>query len=461
MGLSMLSSAFGFYYVKVFLNFYHIEEGWFQVSQSILLIWNALSDPLIAYCQDSTNFPCSRTRRESVFYVAPLYALSFLVPWFPWGMPGTLQPWIEGIHLITTLCFFDTMFTYIGLASSCLFTEISSNHEDRLKMIRYNQIGNLLGCSSVFVLQYMSDQLENFKAFQTTCLGIAVVSCLLLRYCGKHAHTELELQHENDMQNGKPRILKSQEYSYVTLTKQILFKKDFLAFAIMNFFATFHRVFLSNFFTIFGDQLIAKDAVPPLVRSLFYGASSTLPKLVVVFGTDIVNQHGYYRVIRYSQILMIAYSVVYYLTGPVNHWCLMFFMLLNSGVSNSVHTLYCLAVSDIADQDHLRYCRRHPVTSMVYGCNSLFVKPAISLAPMFVVKILNMYGYRKHKTHSLDNLQVEMLNKAMFNFVCLVPLVIACVQYFAWSFYSIRNKKNLDITLIIKNINEDTGSSAA
>ncbi|XP_045191826.2 transmembrane protein 180-like isoform X2 [Mercenaria mercenaria] len=357
MGFSMLSAAFGFYYVKVFLNFYHIEESWFQVSQSILLVWNTVNDPLIAYFQDSTNFACTRTRRESVLYAAPFFALSFLVPWFPWGKPDFLQPWVTGVHLITTLCFFDTMFTYVGLASSCLFTEISADNDERLTMIRYNQIGNLLGCSSVFMLEYISNQLENFKAFQTTCIILAVISTLLLRYCGKHAHTELELRHENDMQNGKPRVLKSQEYSYLTLTKQIFFTKDFLAFAVMNFLAGFHRVFLSNFFTIFGDQLISKDVVPPVVRSLFYGASSTASKLIVIFGAGVVGRFGYYKVIRYSQLFMIAYGLIYYMTGPINHWCLMFFMLLDSGTSNSVHTLYGLAISDIADQDRTRYRR--------------------------------------------------------------------------------------------------------
>ena len=86
---------------------------------------------------------------------------------------------------------------------------------------------------------------------------------------------------------------------------------------------------------------------------------------------------------------------------------------------------------------------------MVYGCNSLATKPAFSLAPMFVVKVLNMYGYKKHKSHKLDANQIEILNKAMFSFVCLVPLVVGCIQYFAWSFYTIRDRRNIDITFSV------------
>lgn len=281
MGFSLISAAFGFYYVKVFLNIYHIQENWFQVAQTLFMVWNTVNDPLFAYCQDSTNFRCTRTRRESVLYAAPLFALSFIVPWFPWASPTTLQPWVTGIHLITALCFWDTMFTYVGLAYCCLFTEISSDNTQRLKLVKYTQIGSLLGSSSIFILQYMSDQLENFRMFQATCIAVAVVSCLLMRYCGKHAHTELELQHESDVQEGKARILKSQEYSYMALTKQIFSNRDFLAFVVMNFFSEFHRTFLSNFFSIFADQLIANDAIPPFFRSLFYGASTTAPKVRV------------------------------------------------------------------------------------------------------------------------------------------------------------------------------------
>ncbi|XP_045191817.2 transmembrane protein 180-like [Mercenaria mercenaria] len=449
MGFSLISSAFSFYYVKVFLNYYQIKESWFQFSQTLFLVWNAINDPLFAYCQDSTNFRCSRTRRESVLYAAPLFALSFIVPWFPWGNPDTLQPWVTGIHLITALCFWDTMYTYVGLAGCCLFTEMTDDNTERLKMVKYNQIGYLLGSSSIFVLQYMSDQLENFQVFQVTSICVAVVSCLLMMYCGKHAHTERELQYENDVQCGKPKIIKSQEYSYFTLTKQILFNRDFLAFVTVNFFQEFHRTFVSNFFAVIADQLIVKGAIPPIVRSLFYGASSTGPKLVVIFGTGIVGRFGYYKVIRYSQIFMIAYGLIYYMTGPINHWCVMFFMLIDSCLADSVFSLFNLPLSDIADNDLARYTRRHPVTSMVYGMNALVVKPAISLSPMLVVSILNSYGYDRLKDGKLGATNVSSLNTAMFNLLCLFPFIIGCVQFCSWSFYTIREKKTIDITLLV------------
>ena len=38
-----------------------------------------------------------------------------------------------------------------------------------------------------------------------------------------------------------------------------------------------------------------------------------------------------------------------------------------------------------------------PLSSMVFGTNALFTKPAQSLSPMLVVYILNQYGYESLK----------------------------------------------------------------
>lgn len=249
------------------------------------MIWNAINDPLFAYLQDSTNFTFTRTRRESVLYGAPLFAMSFLIPWFPWGNTDGSQAWLTGLHLIVALCFWDTMFTYVGLAYCCIFTEISKDNAIRLRMVRYSQIGSLLGSSSVFLLQYFSSQLNNFAMFQFLCVIIAILSCLLMIYTGKHGHTENDIQNQLKRQKGQKVEEKYQQYSYITLTKQVLFNQDFLAFVSCNFLQEFHRSFLSGFLAIFCDQLMPKESVSDLVRSSFYGGSRLIPHVSNAFHT--------------------------------------------------------------------------------------------------------------------------------------------------------------------------------
>lgn len=44
-----------------------------------------------------------------------------------------------------------------------------------------------------------------------------------------------------------------------------------------------------------------------------------------------------------------------------------------------------------------------PLSSMVFGTNALFTKPAQSLAPMLVLSILNQFGYEQLKDAGQDS----------------------------------------------------------
>jgi len=187
---SLVSSSFSFYYVKVFMNFYHIEEHWFQMAQVLYLIWNAINDPLFAYVQDNTNLAITKTRRESIMYSGPLFALSFIIPWIPWAESS----WLVGLHLIVALFIWDTLFTFVGLAICALFSELSKEIDDRITLNRYSQVASLIGSSSIMLLEFTSDSLNNFGAFQVTTVVIALCSWILFHYTGQNAHTEYDLK---------------------------------------------------------------------------------------------------------------------------------------------------------------------------------------------------------------------------------------------------------------------------
>nr|KAG5709739.1 hypothetical protein BaRGS_027764 [Batillaria attramentaria] len=184
-GFSMMSRAFGFYYVKVFLNEYGVKESWFHFSQLLYMVWNAVNDPLFAVLQDNTNFVITRTRREGILYSAPFFALAFMIPWFRFGN----SDWAVGIHLIVALCLYDTMFTFVGLLSCCLFTEISADQKVRLRLTRWSTVAGLIGGQSVLLIEFTSSSLHNFRAFQLTNFFIAVCACGLMVYAGIHGET--------------------------------------------------------------------------------------------------------------------------------------------------------------------------------------------------------------------------------------------------------------------------------
>lgn len=47
-----MQTMFMFYYVKVFLNVFHVNTYWFNLAQVLFMVWNAVNDPLFGYLQD-------------------------------------------------------------------------------------------------------------------------------------------------------------------------------------------------------------------------------------------------------------------------------------------------------------------------------------------------------------------------------------------------------------------------
>ena len=107
-------------------------------------------------------------------------------------------------------------------------------------------------------------------------------------------------------------------------------------------------------------------------------------------------------------------------------------------------------------QKHLVFYR-HPISSMVFGTNALFVKPAISLSPMLAVAVLNRYGYthvqrfkgitpHPSTTSAIPSgSQLEELKGAMFFLVCWYPIILGTIQFISWSFFKITNRTEKEI----------------
>ncbi len=79
---------------------------------------------------------------------------------------------------------------------------------------------------------------------------------------------------------------------------------------------------------------------------------------------------------------------------------------------------------------------------MVFGTNALVTKPAVSLAPMITVYIMNLHGYQTIQVHgagtTVNPLDTTDLHNTMFNTVCLTGFVIGLLQIVIWASYTIR-----------------------
>ncbi|XP_030068452.1 transmembrane protein 180 isoform X1 [Microcaecilia unicolor] len=439
LGAGMMNSVFNFYYVKLFLNRYRISEGAFHQAQIVYMLWNAINDPLFGYLQDNSRVQCCSRRRYSILYGAPFYALAFLLPWFPWKQYQE-GDWLSGLHLIVALCAFDGMLTFVLLAQCALFAEISTKHENRLQLIRYNQVASLVGSTSILFCGLLSNNMENFVAFQSFTVLLAVLATGCMSYTGVYSTSQYDQREKLSELGGLENQAVSSRASVFSLTKQILTQKNFVFFVAMNFFQVFHLTFYSNFMMIFADNLIPKEALPSFVRSIMYGAGFICPQFLVLVSHALLKKAGYYRVILFTFYLEGAAAAVMFLIGPEHYYLLAAFLTANMVIVNASFSLFNLPLADIVDADLEKYTRRSPLSSMVFGTNALFTKPAQSLAPMLVVMTLNQFGYENLNSGvQPDPSLFSGLHDAMFSLVCLVPLCIAIIQIVVWTPYSIRN----------------------
>ncbi|NWW78594.1 MF13A protein, partial [Climacteris rufus] len=432
LGAGMMNSIFNFYYVKLFLNRYKISEGAFHQAQVVFMVWNAINDPLLGYVQDNARLRCCARRQFSILYGAPLYGLAFLLPWFPWRHYEE-GDWLSGLHLLVALCAFDALLTFVLLAQCALFAESSTRHEGRLQLIKYNQVATLIGSMSVLFCGLISDNMENFASFQAFAVVIAALATACMCCTGKYSTTQYE-QREIYAEGAhlEHRDAALSLASVVSLTKQIMTEKNFLLFVTMNFFQVFHLAFCNNFMMIFADNLIPKDVLSSSVRSIMYGAGFICPQCLVLLSHASLKKFGYYRIILFSFYYEGVAAAVMCLLGQEHHYLLAFYLTTNMVIVQASFSLFNLPLADIVDADLIKHKRRSPLSSMVFGTNALFTKPAQSLAPMVVVTILNHYGYK-----NLNN--VVGLHDAMFYLTCLVPLCIAVIQILTWTPFSIQN----------------------
>ncbi|XP_072025997.1 transmembrane protein 180-like isoform X1 [Amphiura filiformis] len=442
-GGSLMSSIFKFYYVKIFLNHYHVSQGWFDFAQICYLIWNAVNDPLFAYFQD--NYAFFRSRRHNVLFAAPFYSLSFLLAWFPWG-DYTSHPWLAGVHLLVALSCYDTMFTLVGLVNCALFVEISQKYEDRILLTRYNQIASLLASSSILFSQIFCDGLNNIEAFRVFVTIVALISWVAMTYTGLYVKTQYDgvpvpsnthSQYKNLNESQKSQDEEDNSLSPWTQFKQICREKNVLLFLAVNFLQSFHSTYISNFLSIFGDELLPANM--GIVKKFVYGAAFIIPQILVLCLSPIVGKKGYYQVMLWSYGIKMGYAVIAVLIGRHEPMFLALFFIIESSIPNAIYSFQGLPISDIVDGDQIRYNRRLPLSASVFSYNALAVKPPESLAPILIVSILNRNHYQDKLTGTMSSQQHNELQFAMFLVMCAMPFVIGLLQMIVWRPYSIRD----------------------
>ncbi|PAV58632.1 hypothetical protein WR25_06149 [Diploscapter pachys] len=422
--LSLMQVMFQFYYVKVYLNIFHVPKLWFNVAQFLFMIWNAVNDPLFGFLQDRPG-SWLNSRTLAIRYFAPFIGISFVFMWLPWDTSGSA--W-EGLHLILALFFYDAFFSALGVSWSALFADTTQNPALRVSAMKYTQLSILLSVNIISITEKASKSLEFFGIFQTITVIVACIGTCMLFVAGSFDSSASYFREKDD----RP-LLSESEYdtkstrSIWQMSREIVVEKDFLRIIAANFLHNARSVAHLNFASIATEILIPQTVLPKgsLSLSIFYGICTLGPQLLIIGSEKLVAKHGSYRVMVLSYMFSVLSGCMILFSSSA--YVIMLFMVIDSITVHSIAPLFNIVISDFIDDDTKRYNRRNGLSSLVFSLNALFVKPAQSLAPVIIVYLLNFYGYQDYLTSKTPSKDLYGTMKEM-----LISITVAVDSIRAW-----------------------------
>ena len=414
----LLGYVFGLYYIDFFYQDVGMEFLPMVIGLIIYAVINAINDPLLGQLSDKTDREKWGGRRiPYIKYGAPIWAISFVLLWFPWSFDNQI---IMLLHYTITICAYDTMLTLVILCWMALLPEMTSNIDER------NQINLLILLIGFFGLLPFLILIPIFKeaglpAFQLINIIIAIISVICYVFVVKHSEE-------------KPEFQKDKVFDIKSSIKEVLKYKSFRAFLGYNFCITFNGsislAFLFAYGLLIGGGLGATLLF--LMIFLFVGYSSyfyctklrsKLPMRTIILRLGVVKAFGAIGFFFLMLVPGLEESITVALIGIIYAFVFGGFAIFDSNL------LYIMM-----DEDEVKHGNRRE--GMFLGINALFIKPASSFGPIIGLAFLEAFGFVKNATTQSP--------EAMFGIKLLffvVPAIFLLIGLMFLYFYPLHGEK--------------------
>lgn len=371
----LLNYVFTLKYIELFYDDLRLLPIYFIIGQVIYMTINALNDPFSGQLTDRTNRERWGSRRLIyIKYGGPIWALAFLLVWFPWSFDNQL---IIFIHYVISICFFDTMLTLVVLCWMALLPEMTSDIDERNKA---NFLMLLLGAIAVVpVLLILGAMKPTTQSFQFITIIIAIISTVFLLLVAK-------------MCEERPEFQKDETFPLWKSIKETTKSKSYLLFIGYNFCGVLTGSIGLSYLFIY-VLILGNNPTVTIIYFLifvFVGYSSYIVcmQLRPKWGMrKVILRFGILRIIGvvtiFGLILIPSLEPLIWLLWLGFIWWTFF----GGYVVYTTGSLMYLSV----DEDEVKYGIRRE--GMFLGINALFTKPANSLGPIIATVILVYFGY--------------------------------------------------------------------
>uniref|UniRef100_A0A1I7XB30 MFS domain-containing protein n=1 Tax=Heterorhabditis bacteriophora TaxID=37862 RepID=A0A1I7XB30_HETBA len=352
------------YYLKVFIDKYHLPPNYLSIVQILFLVWNALNDPIMGYMQDlgCCGIKWIMDRRKVMLYAGPAFAASFLLFWFPWSTSNAV---VTAIHLLVSLFLFDTLLTLVFSAYCGLCVELSHKHSDRVLVIIYAEIFSLLAGFFVFPIETLTHNLDYYSTFQWCTIIIALIGIVCMVFCGLSLKKE-KAKNGEDKEMTEDEEMPNNVKKAITISWGIIKEFRFICLVGAQFFKILRFMGNEQFLIIYVETLLVQT-----------GYLQKGDKFLGIYYVLVRSLGSVSRIVqRKSPIVSLAFS-----------------SLSRCGWQG----YYIVIAGEVIDTDKKQNSRRAPLSTIIFTLKALFNKPADQLAPIILLTLLEYGGYTTYK----------------------------------------------------------------
>lgn len=451
--ISSLNNIFIIFYMSTFIYAFKIDSKSFLIGETLFFIWNSINDPLFGWISDqntisgnnqdnSRSIVLRKLNRLSKY--GPLFAISFLLFWFE------LFP--VSIQFSLALCFYDSFLTMVDLQHQSLLADLFVESKDRVVLNTYCSIFSAIGTITLFIAFMLWDKLNLFP-FQFFCISLVLftiigfqVCCYTMKqyYKAKEYKKTFEKQQEEPKQEEMNKTMaESRLTALKKYTKQLIHHKNFLLFSVMNLVQVFHCHFNSNFFPFIVQELLGQ-AITLQSGAFLLILSFLLPYLNNLYLLQLCRRHGTYFVIKILLVVKLILGCIMWTIGT-KYWILLcLFISSNRIFTEGICRLLNLIITDLVDEDYVKFNRTSPVSALIFGTAALFSKPGQTLAPLLGSYLIylntgkSIFLDRVNKSNKAnDFFNSNAAKDGCFRVVVFLPIFCAVIQLITWHFFTL------------------------
>ncbi|NVM53342.1 MAG: MFS transporter [Candidatus Helarchaeota archaeon] len=397
----LLMMIFNTWLLKYYTDIIVVDLGLLGIAFLIFMAWNMVNDPLFGYLMDKTKTKWGR-RIPYIIFFAPVLTVTFILLWTP---PTPASDLITITYFLLILFIFDTSLTFITIAKSSLFPEISMDEKQRTNLAFVATILTVPCMGVALVVPFFFGNDANlFKIFMTGVAFFTLFSWFILAKKIRETRVFMEVD--------KP-------LSLIKAIKYTIKSRSFLIFLAFNFLIQTTLALLLP-----GLPFIIEYVLIGSLETILGGVSALAGIIVSVYYILKLRGQGVKKPFLLSAICIGVGGLLY---TSLNHLAVTIIAFFLMGVSfPAAYILYDVAMGEIIDEDEMKTGIRREGT--FYGVNNFSFKPCISLGIFILGTMLAAFGYVKNVDQTpLAQFGIKL---AVFGIPAILMLFGAIAIYF-------------------------------